>query len=86
MAVIKGSRGAPLLSTEIFHFGWTNQSERQIRAERYFKHDGGKFHADKHLQSILWGDDKVGLKGYAWPEGLRSISKDLLAYSDRTGR
>jgi glycosyltransferase involved in cell wall biosynthesis len=76
--VIRSSRHAPLLSTEVFHFGWTNESGRQARAERYFEHDGGNFHADRHLQSILFPDSKVALRGQVWPAGLRDISKDLI--------
>lgn len=82
IAVIRGSRGASLLSTEIFHFGWTRTSERQARAQRYFDHDGGAFHQDRHLQSILNTDDKVGLRGSPWPLGLRPISDKLIAYSE----
>ena len=82
-AVVAESRRAPVLGTHVFHFGWTRKSERQARAERYFEHDGGNFHQNRHLQSILWPDDKVGLKGLPWPEGLRPIAADLMAYSDR---
>lgn len=80
-AVVAASRHAPRLNTEVFHFGWTRVSERQARAERYFEHDGGNFHQSRHLQSILFPDEKIGLRGYAWPEGLRSISEDLIALS-----
>lgn len=83
MAVVRAAGGAPLIGTQIFHFGWVRQSERQARAERYFEHDQGRFHQNRHLQSILFPDDKVGLRGLAWPEGMRGISKDLIAYADR---
>jgi glycosyltransferase involved in cell wall biosynthesis len=82
IAVVKASRGAPLLDTQIFHFGWTHESERQARAERYFEHDGGQFHASRHLQSILFPDNKVSLRGYAWPHGLREISSELIEHSN----
>lgn len=81
ISVVRASRRAPVLDTEIFHFGWARVAERQARAERYFEHDGGKFHADRHLQSILWPDDKVLLRGVPWPEALRPLSADLIAYS-----
>lgn len=80
LAVVAASRHAPRLNTEVFHFGWTRESERQARAERYFEHDGGNFHANRHLQSILFPDDKVVLRGFAWPEGLRGISAELIEY------
>lgn len=81
--VVRSSRQAPLLDTQIFHFGWTRESARQARAERYFEHDGGKFHADRHLQSILWPDSKIMLRGYPWPVGLRGIAGDLRELSSR---
>jgi glycosyltransferase involved in cell wall biosynthesis len=83
LAVIKGAGRAPLIDTHIFHFGWTRESEREARAERYFVHDQGRFHQDRHLRSILFPDDKVGLRGLPWPEGLRPLADDLMAYSDR---
>jgi hypothetical protein len=81
MAVIKASRGAPHLETEVFHFGWLQESERQRRAERYFEHDGGKFHQNRHLQSILFPDNKIGLRGRPWPQGLRAFSDALISHS-----
>lgn len=83
MAVIKAAARAPLVGTSIFHFGWMRESERHDRAERYAVHDGGKFHQNRHLQSILFPDDKVGLTGRAWPVGLREISSDLIEYAAR---
>lgn len=81
VAVVRAAARAPLVGTNIFHFGWTRQSERQARAERYFEHDQGRFHQDRHLQSILFPDDRVGLRGLPWPVGLREISDDLIEYS-----
>lgn len=86
MAVVRSSRGAPEIPAEVFHFGWTRESERQLRADRYFKHDQGRFHQDRHLQSILFPDEKVGLRGKPWPLGLREIASNLQAYSDRQPR
>lgn len=83
IAVVRGSRGAPLINTELFHFGWARKSEREARAQRYFEHDQGRFHQDRHLQSILWPDNKVALRGYAWPIGLRDLASELIAHSDR---
>lgn len=81
IAVIREARRAPHLATEVFHFGWLQQSERQRRAQRYFDHDGGQFHANRHLQSILLPDEKIVLKGRPWPDGLRSFSDALIAHS-----
>lgn len=83
MAVIRAGARAPVLATNVFHFGWTRESERKARAERYFVHDGGRFHQNRHLQSILNPDDKVGLRGYPWPEGLRKLAPDLIEYAAR---
>lgn len=82
-AVVKQAARAPHIDTEVFHFGWTRVAERQRRAERYFEHDGGKFHQNRHLQSILFPDNKVGLKGYPWPVGLRPLADSLISYSER---
>jgi glycosyltransferase involved in cell wall biosynthesis len=81
--VVRGSRGAPHLETEIFHCGWLQEAERGRRAQRYFDHDGGKFHQNRHLQSILFPDEKVGLRGRPWPPGLRSFSDALIAHSKK---
>lgn len=51
----------------VYHFGWTRERDRQARAERYFEHDRGRYHADRHLQSILWPDDQVELAWVPWP-------------------
>jgi hypothetical protein len=57
----RGSR-ATHTGTDILHFGWTNESARAARYERYAVHDGGKFHRNDHLESIMWPDSKVGLE------------------------
>lgn len=80
VAVIRAAARAPLLKTEVFHFGWTRKSERQARAQRYFDHDGGKFHQDRHLQSILFPDEKIAMRGYPWPLGLRPMAETLIEH------
>lgn len=62
----------------ILHFGWTNKAARQARYDRYAEHDQGKFHKDAHLQSIMWGDDRVRVEQRNWPANLRGFSRDLL--------
>lgn len=83
MAVIRQAARAPHIDTQIFHFGWTRVAERQRRAERYFEHDGGKFHQNRHLQSILFPDNKIALRGYPWPPSLRPLTDTLIAYSEQ---
>lgn len=53
----------------VLHFGWANEAERQARFDRYTVADGGRFHADAHLQSILWPDSRVRLRRLPWPAG-----------------
>lgn len=58
----------------LLHFGWTNQPDRAARYQRYADHDGGRFHRNAHIESIMWPDDKVKLTWRGWdgvPEGYR---------------
>jgi len=57
--------------TSVLHFGWANPDTRQERYDRYAIADKGQFHASRHLDSILWADDRVKLAARAWPVGLR---------------
>lgn len=52
--------------TSILHFGWANELERAARHARYVEHDGGRFHAGTHLDSILWPDERVELERCSW--------------------
>ncbi len=54
--------GRVYADTALLHFGWTRQDERKARHERYAIADGGKFHARRHLNSILWQDSQVLLE------------------------
>lgn len=54
----------------LLHFGWANKAERTARYQRYVDHDGGRFHNRKHLDSIMWSDDRVTLEQMEWPEFL----------------
>lgn len=58
------------LPVELLHFGWTNVDERAARYQRYVDHDGGRFHARQHLDSIMWPDRKVRLARRDWPAGV----------------
>lgn len=74
---ITGSRIGHSCSA-ILHFGWTKQSERDARAERYFKHDGGRFHANAHLQSILLPDDAIDLTEVDWPQAFTNRRREAI--------
>lgn len=66
----------------ILHFGWANESERAARIRRYEISDGGRFHANSHLQSIGWPNNRVQMHATGWPPGLQKLRKQILA---RTG-
>lgn len=55
---------------EILHFGWACEADRQKRYLRYVEHDGGRFHRNTHLESIMWDDSRVELTTRAWPESI----------------
>jgi glycosyltransferase involved in cell wall biosynthesis len=70
LAIRRRAGRARRAGTEILHFGWTNHSERQRRYDRYARHDAGRFHANAHLESILWPDEKVKVTPRPWPAEL----------------
>lgn len=70
MAVARLRNRARPSGTEILHFGWANEADRQARYDRYVEHDGGRFHRNTHIESIMWGDDKVETSSQPWPESL----------------
>lgn len=53
----------------ILHLGWANEGERRARYDRYMRIDGGRFHARRHLDSIMWPDARVRLRRREWPTG-----------------
>ena len=63
----------------VLHFGWANRAERQARYDRYVTHDGGRFHASAHLQSIMWPDDQVTCRSRPWPAALEPARAELVA-------
>jgi hypothetical protein len=79
LAVRQRMRAARSTGTEILHFGWANQAERAARHARYAAADGGRFHQSGHLDSILWGDDRVTLDGYPWPAELEQRRPSIAA-------
>jgi len=68
---------------ELLHFGWTREAERQVRYQRYVDHDNGQFHARKHLDSIMWGQEQVSLVERSWPNGLDGQKDLILDYASR---
>ena len=66
----------------ILHFGWANQSARRPRYERYVEADGGKFHRNTHLESIMWGDDQVELEDRPWPRALAKFRPLITSQSN----
>ena len=79
--VIQRSRRATATGSEVIHFGWTNEQERTVRAQRYYDHDNGKFHQSRHLQSILWTDQRVRMRRLPWPPSLKHLEDGLTAAS-----
>jgi hypothetical protein len=67
--VVDQTPGVPT-GASIFHFGWANEAERAARHQRYAVADGGRFHSSRHLDSILWPDEQVAMRGFDWPDGL----------------
>lgn len=64
--------------TDILHFGWACERDRQARYARYVEHDGGRHHAGSHLESIMWADSRVNLTSRSWPDGLASVQQRLV--------
>ena len=69
---------AKVTGIPVYHFGWARESEREQRYSRYVEHDGGRFHRNTHLQSIMWPQDRVALVAEDWPIGLSGIRTRLL--------
>jgi hypothetical protein len=65
--------------TEVLHFGWANPDTRAERYARYVAADNGQFHNRRHLDSIMWPDEKVMLSERKWPRGL-SLKDGVVTY------
>jgi glycosyltransferase involved in cell wall biosynthesis len=72
MAVRREWGKARKTETEILHFGWaaSDPEKRRPRYDRYVTADGGKFHRNSHLDSIMWPDADVKLLPRGWPTAL----------------
>ncbi len=66
---VRGNRGFDT-GVGVYHFGWAREAERQARADRYYEHDGGRFHANAHLQSLLDPDEAVTFDWRPWPPSI----------------
>jgi glycosyltransferase involved in cell wall biosynthesis len=74
-------QGARPTGVDILHFGWANEAGRPARYDRYVTADGGKFHRNTHLDSIMWGDDKVLIRDYPWPPALEPWREAIVSRS-----
>lgn len=66
----------------ILHLGWANQSGRRPRYERYVEADGGQYHRNSHLESIMWTDEQVTLEPRAWPKNLIKYRPLIVEHSN----
>ena len=69
---------AKATGSDLLHFGWTDPANRAARHERYRIADGGRYHQNAHLQSILWPDDRVTLRSRPWPPSLEGYREALI--------
>jgi glycosyltransferase involved in cell wall biosynthesis len=69
--ILRSSSRAVPTGQSLLHLGWTNPRERATRLARYREHDGGRFHANAHLDSIEFADDdpRLLLRERPWPTG-----------------
>lgn len=65
---VRANRGPNPSIGDILHMGWANEADRDARYQRYVVHDGGKHHAGSHLESIMWGDERVRITPRIWPQ------------------
>lgn len=76
---IRQTRNPTRLPIQILHFGWTNPTQREDRYARYQVHDGGRFHANAHLLSILDGHEV--LEKQPWPDQLLDRKPAILRHA-----
>lgn len=69
--------------SDLLHFGWANEADRDRRFNRYLEHDGGRFHASTHLQSILWPCERIQLRPREWPSGLAGQRSAIMRAASR---
>jgi glycosyltransferase involved in cell wall biosynthesis len=62
---VRKARYSISTGADVLHLGWAKPAERAERYARYEDLDAGKFHAKRHLDSILWPDEACDLRPYA---------------------
>lgn len=67
----------------LLHFGWACEADRRARYERYAVHDGGRFHRNNHLESIMWDDSRVRLRPESWPLALACVRDRIVERANR---
>ncbi len=67
----------------VLHMGWSNKAERQARYDRYVTADGGRFHSGRHLESIMWPDERVTVNSREWPAELAPWKDTILERANR---
>lgn len=82
VAVRRLGRALPSGSA-VLHFGWSCEADRAARYARYVEHDGGRFHRNAHLDSIMWPDDLVRLRRRPWPPALAPFRDAIVARGNR---
>jgi hypothetical protein len=70
VAVLSIAARARDTGVDLLHFGWTDEQARQARFDRYVQADNGRFHASRHLESIMWPDECVTVTERPWPAGV----------------
>lgn len=84
MAVARaGIRNLVPTVSALYHLGWSCRSDRNERYQRYVQYDGGRFHRDAHLQSIMLEDSQVRTITRPWPALAEGVKSGLL---DRINR
>jgi len=75
IAALRRQGTARPCGADILHFGWTRETERDARYQRYVEHDNGRFHQNTHLESIMWPDSRVNTTPRQWPD---TLSRDAI--------
>jgi hypothetical protein len=79
-----GARRCGYACVSLLHFGWANKAERAERYQRYAVGDGGRFHAKRHIDSIMWPDERVQLSERDWPAALDPYKQQILERANST--
>lgn len=80
---IRNTRHRQHTGHSLLHFGWTNEADRQARYERYAVNDGGRYHRNTHIESIMFPDDKVKLTWKGWDGVAPEYREPLMERANR---